>query len=201
MNEWMDGWLYLVGVIDECTCEGMHICTRYEYYKQHRTEEGNIRGKEWRPSTHPPIYLLTHPSTYSFYPYPSIYLSTYLPELNSPPLLYSSTSTSLYFNPMLTLYTLAQAWISGDTVSVALESDEVSSWWNNCGIGEYNDDDDDGDDDDRDRDDDRDVTNCQKEYRVYSIGDGRAVACTSDILQHIACTLHTVLIVTADNLD
>ena len=58
---------------------------------------------------------------------PSIYLPTYLPELNSPPLLYSSASTSLYFNPMLTLYTLAQAWISGDTVSVALESDEVSS--------------------------------------------------------------------------
>jgi hypothetical protein len=55
------------------------------------------------------------------------YLPTYLPELNSPPLLYSSASTSLYFNPMLTLYTLAQAWISGDTVSVALESDEVSS--------------------------------------------------------------------------
>ena len=55
---------------------------------------------------------------------------------------------------MLTLYTLAQAWISGDTVSVALESDEVSSWWNNCGIEEYNDDDD--DDGDRDDDDDDD---------------------------------------------
>jgi len=76
--------------------------------------------------THPSIYLPTYLSTYLPIYLPT-YLSTYLPELNSPPLLYSSASTSLYFNPMLTLYTLAQAWISGDTVSVALESDEVSS--------------------------------------------------------------------------